>query len=129
MRMSSIVDPPLGKDRLLLQLYTRLHAFNYEFSKISWGWAHRVPSPPLPRPLPAQSSPSIIGSFAPSILASPSIHPVDMFIHSQQPSIKQRESRSGLAQLAVSPNLNFLAIPQYHCQAVGTNEVKIKDNN
>ena len=33
------------KDKLSLQLYTRLHGFKYKFSKIFWGGAYRAPSP------------------------------------------------------------------------------------
>ena len=49
-------DPPLGNKRFLLQIYTRMHGFKYEFSKIFWGGAHRAPSP--------DPSPRLISGFA-----------------------------------------------------------------
>ena len=87
--------PPLREVRFLLQLYSRLHGFKYEFSKVFWGGAHRSPSPD-PSPAQARAPPSIraspsilgrfapsvralplilLGRFAPSVRASPSIHP------------------------------------------------------
>ena len=48
--------PPLGNDKFSFELYTRLHCFKYEFSKIFWGWAHRA--------LSLDSFPRSISGFA-----------------------------------------------------------------
>ena len=60
-------------------VYTRLHGYKYEFSKKIWGGVHQIPSPdPSPtqfRALPFfQTSPSILGHFAPLVRASFSIN-------------------------------------------------------
>ena len=81
--------------------YSKMHCFKYEL--ILLGGAHS----PLPRPpLPAQSqaSPSILGRFASSVRAAPSIHPSNMF---DNPSL----NRGVLDLTLFSPNPNFLATP------------------
>ena len=64
------------KSRFQFQVYTRLNYLKFEIPKIFWGGAHRAPSPD-PSPALCRASPSIraspsnLGRFAPSILASP----------------------------------------------------------
>ena len=91
------------KYRFSLQLYTNMHGFKYEFSKFFWGGAHRAPSQ-TPFPAQSQASPSILGRFASSVRAAPSIHTSNMF---NNPSPNQ----GVLDQTLFSPNPNFLATP------------------
>ena len=56
-----------------------MHGFIYEFSKIFWGGAHRAPSPDPHSSAQSQASFSILGRFASSVQAAPSIHPFNIF--------------------------------------------------
>ena len=89
------------KFKFLLQLYSKMHGFKYEFSKNFWGGAY-LPKPP-PR-AQSQASPSILGRFVSSFRAAPSIHPSNMF---NNPSL----NRGVLNQTLFSPDPNFLATP------------------
>ena len=62
------------------------------------------PPPQTPSPAQSQASPSILGRFAPSVRAAPSIHPSNMFNNLSL-------NRGVLDQTLFSPNPNFLATP------------------
>ena len=80
-----------------------MHGFKYEFSKFFWGEAHRALSPdPSPRSISGFAV--VLGRFASSVRAAPSIHPFNMF---DNPS----PNRGVLDQTLFSPNPNFLATP------------------
>ena len=91
-----------------VELYTRLHGFKYEFSKIFWG---RAPQALFPDPSPTKfraslsirASTSNLGCFVPSVCASPSIHSQYVWSFPQTREITNKN---------ISPlHLNFLATP------------------
>ena len=74
-----------------------------DFQKFS-GEGLTEPPPQTPSPAQSQALPSILGRFAPSVRAAPSIHPSNLF---NNPS----PNRGVLDQTLFSPNPNFLATP------------------
>ena len=70
-----------------------------------------VPPPQTPFPAQSQASPSILGRFAPSVRAAPSIHPANMC---KYPLSQQRGTRSNtvfpkpqLPGYTIGPNISF----------------------
>ena len=95
---------PLGGNLDFRSNYTpKCMVSSMNFQKIS-GEGLTEPPPQTPPRAQSQASPSILGRFASSVRAAPSIHPFNMF---DNPS----PSRGVLDQTLFSPNLNFLAIP------------------
>ena len=98
---------PLGENLDFRFNYTpKCMVSSMNFQRFS-GEGLTEPPPQTPSRAQSQALPSILGRFASSVRAAPSIHPSNMF---DNPS-PNRSYRRVLDQTLFSPNPNFLATP------------------